>query len=79
MTTKSWHFPLRFAAWALALIGLLTGSPFALGWGNFGHEAIATVAYSRLNSDARERLDAVFAGAREIYGDKTGLDALMYA
>ena len=79
MTTKSWFSPLRFAAWVLALISLLASSPFALAWGNFGHEAIAIVAYSRLDSDARERLDAVFAGAREIYGDKTGLDALMYA
>ncbi|HEY5229101.1 MAG TPA: S1/P1 nuclease, partial [Opitutaceae bacterium] len=51
----------------------------AEAWGNFGHEAIALIAWDELAPAKENELNKIFAGAPSIYGGKTGIDALMFA
>jgi hypothetical protein len=58
---------------------LLLATREANAWGNFGHEAIALVAWGELSPAQQAALNAIFAGAPSIFGAKSGIDALMFA
>ena len=62
---------------ALLVFGIFAVQTF--GWGEFGHEAVADLAWAQAKAATRLRLAEIFKGAPEIFKARVGVEALEHA